>query len=90
VAQLAGLPKPVIERARELLQLFENSAPQRSRTGPGRISHEPAAQPVPQPVPQPDPGMASVASALKQIDVNHISPIEALTKLYELKQMLSS
>jgi DNA mismatch repair protein MutS len=86
VAQLAGLPKPVIERARELLQLFENSAPQRSRTVAGRISHEPAAQPAP----QPDPGMASVASALKQMDVNHLSPIEALTKLYELKQMLSS
>jgi DNA mismatch repair protein MutS len=86
VAQLAGLPKPVIERARELLQQFESSAPQRARSA----SKPSGPEPVPQNAPQPDHSATSVVSTLRQLDVNHLSPIEALTKLYELKQMLTS
>jgi DNA mismatch repair protein MutS len=81
VAQLAGLPRPVVERARELLtQLeeqssdFEPAAKKRQKQNPGQLKMFDDA---------PNPAVA----ALKAMAVDHLSPIEALTKLYELKRL---
>jgi DNA mismatch repair protein MutS len=80
VAQLAGMPKPVVQRARELLQMFEqNAAHQRLP-----LFHK---QPSSSPAPAPEhPALA----ALRDLNVEHLTPIEAMTHLYTLKQMLSS
>jgi DNA mismatch repair protein MutS len=80
VAQLAGMPKPVVQRARELLTMFE---------------HEMSRQSLPlfSPSPTPDPAPAPehpVIAALRDLNVDHLTPIEAITHLYALKQMLSS
>jgi DNA mismatch repair protein MutS len=88
VAQLAGMPRPVIERARELLEHLETQ---------GSDFKLPAAQPEPVTSKQKaredarqmrlfsteNPALA----ALRKLDVDHLSPIEALTRLYELKKM---
>ncbi len=75
VAQLAGLPKPVIRRAEEILEQLEQGEP----------TH----------VPPPASGVQQLAlfandnpalDELKSIDVDALSPLEALTKLYELKK----
>ncbi|HJW84527.1 MAG TPA: DNA mismatch repair protein MutS, partial [Anaerolineae bacterium] len=73
VAQLAGLPRPVIHRAEEILQDLEQ----------GQSKHEPAAgvQQLGLFAPE-NPALAE----LKSIDVDALSPLEALTKLYELKK----
>jgi DNA mismatch repair protein MutS len=77
VAQLAGLPKPVIRRAQELLRELEGS--QRAQ----------ASRPKQEESPQlsffieRDP----VLDVLKSLDVNGLSPLEALTKLYELQKL---
>jgi DNA mismatch repair protein MutS len=74
VAQLAGMPRPVVERARELLaQLERDSSDFRVRT-PQQMSF------LEQP---PHPAL----EALQALSVDEMSPIEALTKLYELKRM---
>jgi DNA mismatch repair protein MutS len=72
VAQLAGLPQPVIQRASEILKELESSAGQ-------AVNMEPV---VPQQMmlfPETNP----LISALEKIDINALSPIEALNKLYE-------
>jgi DNA mismatch repair protein MutS len=78
VAQLAGLPKPVIRRAEEILHNLEEEA-QRSPTGaPVRrlsqaqqLSFLAAGHPV--------------LEEIKELDVSSMSPLEAINKLYELQ-----
>ena len=81
VAQLAGLPRPVVERARELLAQLEAGSsdfapPQvkRKRENPGQMKMFDDA---------PNPAL----QLLQGIKVDELSPIEALTKLYELKRL---
>lgn len=72
VAQLAGLPKPVIHRAQELLHEYDHKA----QNGTPDSRDQMIADPV----------WLMLLEALKQLDINQISPVEALTKLYELQQ----
>lgn len=66
VAQLAGLPKPVIRRAEELLREYDGKAGMPVRAGHKTTRH-------------------AVLDLLLQLDINQLSPVEALTKLYELQ-----
>ena len=81
VAQLAGLPRPIIHRAEEILSDLESQANQ-----PGSLQGGPA------PAVQLTlfGGPSAVEEALKGLDVNTLSPLEALNKLYELQQMARS
>ena len=87
VAQLAGLPRPVITRAWEVLEQLEASAGQpgsgasggRRRRG-GRRGVEAQQLPLLEP-----PGSA-VLRELEGLDVPSLTPLEALIRLYELQQ----
>jgi DNA mismatch repair protein MutS len=72
VAQLAGLPAPVIHRANEIMVELEKSSGRAMRINPQ------AAQQVSL-FPETDP----LLDELKDIDMNSLSPIEALNKLFE-------
>jgi DNA mismatch repair protein MutS len=72
VAQLAGLPRPVIQRATEIMRELEKSSGQAIRINPQ------AAQQVAL-FPETNP----LIDELRQLDMNSLSPIEALNKLYE-------
>jgi len=75
VAQLAGLPRPVIRRAEEILEDLEQ----------GQTTHEaaPAVGTLQLSLFAPQ---NPVVDELKSLDVDGLSPLEALTKLYELKK----
>ncbi len=75
VAQLAGLPNTIIQRAHEILQKLEAE-------GNSPIHPEPVATQQLTLFPENNP----VLDALKEIDINAISPIEALNQLYDLKR----
>ena len=90
VARLAGLPKPVVARARKILVELERSDRERPRTA--LIDDLPlfaAAPPVeaetpPRPPaerPEPDP----LRETLAQIDPDGLTPRDALAALYRLK-----
>ncbi len=88
VAQMAGLPRTVIERAREILTNLEANELSPNRTP--KLAKRHAGRDV-------DPGQISLfipntpsilEKELKKIDVNKITPLEALVKLNELKKML--
>jgi len=72
VAQIAGLPKPVIQRANEILRQLEASAGKAVKINPV------AAQQMAL-FPETNP----LLDELNEIDPNSLSPIEALNKIYE-------
>jgi DNA mismatch repair protein MutS len=79
VAQLAGLPKPVIRRAQDILEQLEKGelVPRKEEEAP------PAVQQISF-FAGPDPALAE----LKKLDLNSLSPLEALNKLYELQRLV--
>lgn len=88
VAKLAGLPEPVIARAREVLTALEKG----DREGGQRqvlIDDLPlfAASPVPPPVPAAEP--SAVETRLAEVQPDLLTPRAALDLLYELHELLS-
>ena len=82
VAQLAGVPEPVLRRARKILsELEEGGAPAPTPAAPAKAAEEGQVSLL-------DMGAAQVADRLRQVDVNVLTPIEAMNLVYELKQML--
>ncbi|MBC7262096.1 MAG: DNA mismatch repair protein MutS, partial [Chloroflexi bacterium] len=79
VAQLAGLPKPVIRRAEEILKNLEEEV-RRSPAGtaPRRVMQ---VQQLPL-----FPANHPVLDELKELDISSMSPLEAINKLYELQE----
>jgi DNA mismatch repair protein MutS len=76
VAELAGMPAPVVQRAREVLATLE-AAPNR----PGVRKASAAPQPALPLLAPPSPLDAELAA----LDLDALTPLQALTKLYELK-----
>jgi DNA mismatch repair protein MutS len=80
VAQLAGLPRAVVSRANELLAELESRRDGAARPGAGRRrGPSPAQLPL---FGLPDPLVEELAA----LDVDSLSPLEALTKLYDLRE----
>ncbi len=75
VAQLAGLPQPVIQRASEILKELENSAG-------SAVKIDPAAPMQMTLFPETNP----LLEDLEKLDINALSPIEALNRLYEWRK----
>jgi DNA mismatch repair protein MutS len=78
VAQLAGVPKAVIQRARRILQQLEDA----SRAGGAQadLFARPAAA-------EPEPAVDALRDALAQVNPDELSPREALELLYRLKRL---
>ncbi len=68
-AKRAGLPKPVIRRARQLLAEYEKRGDDLNLSGERRSLE------------------SEIEKSLNSIDLDSISPVEALMKLYELKAL---
>lgn len=75
VAQLAGLPRSVIQRAQEILHQLETSSGKAADLNPG-IAQQMVLFPETNPL----------LVELRELDINSLSPIEAINKLYEWKQ----
>ena len=83
VAQIAGIPKAVIDRAYEVLEELEGSADFQEWQARTRQAFSGVQLSFLGPETHP------LAEAIKELDVDALSPLEALNKLYELKQMAS-
>ena len=80
VAQLAGMPSSVVDRAKELLFQLESGGSDFSLLKPPPRHQQLNFFDAPE-----NPALAS----LRALEVDALSPLEALTKLYELKRMLA-
>lgn len=87
VAKMAGMPKAIIDRANEMLHELESQ----------REKHDEVRQSVKKIPAQnfqlsffdmSDPKMKRIAEELEQIEINAITPVEAIMKLNELRRIL--
>jgi DNA mismatch repair protein MutS len=87
VAELAGIPRALTRRAREILTDLE----QRPSGDGTKIRRRVMSSPAPDNLTMqltlfapPSP----VVTAIRELDVESLSPLEALTKLFELKRLV--
>jgi DNA mismatch repair protein MutS len=81
VAQLAGLPRDVINRANEILQELERHAPT-TAVEPSRFTASQQMALFPETSP--------ILEELEKLDVNALTPLEAINKLYEWKRKFTN
>jgi DNA mismatch repair protein MutS len=86
VAKLAGMPQEVVERAKKLLKdiedrtvmdLSDGAKPKKSRTYTQLVMFQDAVQAI-----------HPLEAELDKLDVDHMTPMQALQKLHELKSKL--
>ena len=88
VAQIAGMPNKVVLRANEILHFLEKDKHKNEPNPPtGRTGKK--FDELPKPTPQMslfeiDPKTKAIHEMLEKIDINTISPVEALLKLNEI------
>lgn len=87
VARLAGVPASVVVRAKEILAVLERHAPGGARRN-DVISRQVSLPGLTQTAPvQKQPEEHQVLQALKNLNVNELSPLDALTLLHQWKAM---
>jgi DNA mismatch repair protein MutS len=98
VARMAGMPRPVVDRAEQMLHSMETThretAPdtpsgKRTKTAAGKIAPQPSSQGgVQLSIFQlDDPVLKQIRDEIKGLDVNSLTPLEALNKLNEIKKI---
>lgn len=85
VAQLAGMPNAVVLRAAEIMNQLERA--KGLEENKERLAQVPKAN-YQLNLFELDPKFQEVERLLRQVDVNTLSPLEALIKLHEIKQKL--
>ncbi len=83
VAKLAGIPDGVIQRSKKILSELESGSRSTMRTPKDKDQFNFFS-------PSSDETMDEVKEALKAVDVNTLTPVEALNKLNELKNKLNN
>ncbi|GAC1357616.1 MAG: DNA mismatch repair protein MutS [Ktedonobacteraceae bacterium] len=82
VAQLAGIPRPVIHRAQEILEELERKGDAKVRRKAMRDMTMPVAWQMTLLAAEPHP----LLEEIKDLAIDELTPIEAISKLYELQQ----
>lgn len=90
VAKLAGLPTPLLKRAEHLLLKLESEEevdPKKAKSKTSKECHQLSLFPE-QPAPEIPSYIKKIEKDLNSIDIMHLTPIEAMQKLYDLKRVL--
>jgi DNA mismatch repair protein MutS len=88
VAKLAGLPKEVVQRAREVLSLLERTGGGRRGVGGASLDELPLFAAARAEIAAAAPAAPSpVETALDALNPDQLTPREALEALYRLKQL---
>ena len=92
VAQMAGMPARVLARASEILRQMEHSQLGALPSTGGKAGRQSAATPtdnIQLSIFQlDDPTLVQIKEQLKGIDINSLTPVEALVKLSEIKKSI--
>lgn len=86
VAQMAGIPNKVVLRANEVLRFLERQHSKKDRAAKMQDVPKPATYQMS--LFEADPAMKKIQEMLQGIDINTISPVEALLKLNEILSAL--
>ena len=82
VAKIAGLPSPLLKRAKVILSELEADTP--------KLQNKTVVQETPTEMQQLDlfAGTDELADAVRNLDIMNLTPMEAMNQLYELKKMV--
>jgi DNA mismatch repair protein MutS len=89
VVKLAGMPKSVLNRAEQVLASLESQNSRESISKPltglaeSREGYQLSLFQLD------DPVLASIRDEIKNVDINNLTPIEALNKLNEIKKIIT-
>ena len=97
VARLAGMPASIVGRADAVLAQLERAAGEQSQDGPksrGKSRIEPPARETVGGMQLSffqldDPVLSQVRDELLGVDINNLTPLEALTKLHDIRNILT-
>ena len=90
VAQLAGMPKTVVNRANEMLHQLETKRGE-APAGKGKASVVRGGEKMQLSFFQlDDPTLVQIKKEVEKIDINTLTPVEALFKLNEIKKIVGS
>ena len=84
VSKLAGIPDTIVKRAHEILTDLESAQPVREGKGLPVVREEDEMQ-----LSLGSRVVSEVEEELKRLDLDTLTPIEALTKLFELRKLLN-
>lgn len=91
VAKLAGMPTKVVERAKDILVQLEKSHSRENLTGDLRNSLGSPKKEVQLSFFQlDDPTLAQIKEEIQNLDINTLTPVEALMKLNEIKKLVGA
>jgi DNA mismatch repair protein MutS len=85
VAKMAGIPEKVVRRAEEILRSFEEMRDQMS-TPVSALHNSPVQLSIFQ---LDDPLLAEIRDEIVGLDINQMTPIEAIQKLHVIQQKLT-
>ena len=91
VAEIAGMPKSIVKRANTILHQLENE-----NAGVGHVG-KPTAEKIEQSregaqlsfYQLDDPVLSQVRDEIINLDINNLTPVEALNKLNDIKKIIS-
>ncbi len=88
VAKMAGMPRSVVNRAEEILKELEQSHNKQALTKPiaDIAGHREGMQLTIFQLD--DPVLKQIRDEILEIDINNLTPVEALNKLYNIKKLL--
>lgn len=97
VAQLAGMPRPLIRRAEEVLSVLESARGEASKASSEPQSQAPSTSHI---APNEeglqmsffqldDPALESIRDQILEVDIDHLTPMQALMKLHDIKSTLT-
>ena len=90
VAQLAGMPKTVVNRANDMLHQLETKRGE-APTGKGKANVVQGEEKMQLSFFQlDDPTLVQIKKEVEKIDINTLTPVEALFKLNEIKKIVGS
>ena len=95
VAEIAGMPKSIVKRANVILKQLEGGSHSAPDGNPNRIGHEAPSGAVGGTGVQlsffqlDDPILCQVRDEILGLDVNNLTPLEALNKLNDIKRIVS-
>jgi DNA mismatch repair protein MutS len=88
VARMAGMPKLVLERANQILAHLESLHKQQDTTGKQKKMSLPKQDFQLSFFQLDDPVLSNIKEELLKVDINTLTPVEALMKLNEIKKMV--
>jgi DNA mismatch repair protein MutS len=87
VAQMAGMPKSVVKRANEILEELEKTGGEKNLSKPvGELAAQREGLQMSF-FQLDDPVLKQIRDQIAGLDINNLTPVEALNKLNEIKKL---